>query len=282
MTDIFNNRELATIIWLSLFSIWALLRADIRASLYGVFKALLGRQMILALSSMVLYVAVMVLISWRVGFWDKSAIKDTVLWVLGGAVVLFFNAGKAAGDEHYFREVVFDNLKLILVLEFVVNTYTFSLPAELVIVPLTTFLVMLKTVAGLRAEHREVDAVLGYILGILGLLLLASAVHQAVADFRGFASLRSLRDILLPPIFSIAFLPFIYGMALYMKYESVFRRIDLLNGEDPNLARYAKWKMFTSFHINMKGLNEWLKEGRSLHVKNRSDVQALMQRPRSM
>ena len=134
----------------------------------------------------------------------------------------------------------------------------------------------------LVGDHALSDRLLGYVLGILGLLLLASAVHQAVADFRGFASLRSLRDILLPPIFSIAFLPFIYGMALYMKYENVFRRIDLFSGEDPNLARYAKWKMFTSFHINMKGLNEWLKEGRSLHVKNRSDVQALMQRPRSM
>ena len=274
----FNNREVATIIWLFLLFLWVLSRAEIRSSLPGVVKALLGRQMVLAISSMLAYVAVMVLVFSKLGFWDQSAIKDTVFWVLGGAVVMFFNVNKAAGDEHYFRKVVSDNLKLVLVLEFLVNVYTFGLLAELVIVPLIALLLMLKTFVGLKAEYKKVDTFLGYVLGIIGLSLLAFAVYQAIVNLQVFANLRTLRDFLLPPVLSIAFLPFIYGLALYMTYDGLFRRMDFFNGNDPGLARYAKWKSFTSFHVNLKGLNEWSKEARGLHFDNRSDVLALIQR----
>ena len=196
--------------------------------------------------------------------------------VLGGAVVMFFNANKANSDDHYFRKLASDNLKLVSILEFITNAYTFGLLAELLLVPLVTCLAMLKAVAGLKAEYKKLDTLLGYVLGVIGLSLFAFAVYQAVIDLRGFTSLHSLRDFFLPPVLSLAFLPFVYGLALYATYENIFVRLDFFNKEDPELARYAKWKVLTSYRANLKGLNEWSKSVGILCFKNRSDVLALI------
>jgi hypothetical protein len=74
--------------------------------------------------------------------------------------------------------------------------------------------------------------------------------------------------------------PTVYLMALLMKYEDIFVRIDILN-KDPEVARYAKRKIFTSFHVNLRKLNRWSKEVRMIRVSNRADVLALIQNSKS-
>jgi hypothetical protein len=278
--ELFNNREIATIIWLLIFFTWALSKNTVRSSFYNVLKALFEKKVFLSVFCMLLYVFLMVLSFKSIGFWDTSAIKDTVLWTLGVAFIMLVNSNKVSDDEHYFRRTISDNVKLILVLEFVINLYTFSLVAELVLVPIITFVVMLKAVAELKPEHKQVETILDYALGLFGIGLIILTFHNATVDFQSFATLKNLRDLLLPPAFTVAFLPFIYLVALFMKYESVFIRIDFFN-DNSELASYAKRKILAACHFNLRNLNKFSKKVGMLRINSRDDVLAFIQKAKS-
>jgi hypothetical protein len=226
-----NNREIATITWISLFFLVAFFKRELRSSFRQFLGILFSRFVIILIGSMLAYVFLMVLTFRQIGFWDASAIKDTVVWIFGVAFVMLLNANKAGDDERYFRRIISDSIKLAVILEFIANMYTFSLSIELTIVPVITFLILLKTVAGLKPENKQVDNFIGYILGVIGTVLIVVTLYDVFVDLQGFATLRNLRDFLLPPVFTFALLPFIYGMALFMMYESLFNRIDYVNPE---------------------------------------------------
>jgi hypothetical protein len=75
----------------------------------------------MVLATMILYVCILVLLFSTIGFWQTNLIKDTVIWSLGTAFVHLININQVTKSEDYFKTILFDNLKLILVLEFIVN-----------------------------------------------------------------------------------------------------------------------------------------------------------------
>lgn len=159
-------------IWLSIFFAWAISQANIRASFYDLSKLLLKKEIALPISCMLLYISVIVLVLRRIGFWDASATKDTILWTFGVAFVTLFNINKVSEDENFFSRIISGNLKLVIVFEFIVNLYTFSLVAELIIVPVITIVVLMNTVAENRPEYKPAETVLSYALGLFGIWLL--------------------------------------------------------------------------------------------------------------
>ena len=57
------------------------------------------------------------------------------------------NAVSKEADEEYIRKVLKDNLKLTIVLEFIISTFTFNIWVELVIIPITTIIVIMNVIA---------------------------------------------------------------------------------------------------------------------------------------
>ena len=108
----FNNREIAIILWLLIFLVWALFHKKIRASLFSVLKILTSVRFILLIILMLLYVSLMIYLFRKIGLWDGSMIKDTTLWFFGVAFIMLINWNKATEEEHYFQKVLLDNLKL--------------------------------------------------------------------------------------------------------------------------------------------------------------------------
>lgn len=220
---------------------------------------------------MLLYVAVMVVIFEKIGFWDISATKDTILWTLGSAFAAYFSLNKVTQDKNYFKSVILDTLKFALLLEFIVNLYTFSLPVELLVIPIVSFIVILNVFTESKPEYKQLSKLLNLILGVFGLFLLAFTVKEIVLDFQNFASLKNLRDFFLPPLFSIALLPFIYIMALFMQYEKFFIRIDMAN-KNPEIAKSAKRKVLAACHINLSKLNKVSRKAGYPKVNDKKDV----------
>jgi hypothetical protein len=132
-------------------------------------------------------------------------------------------------------------------------------------------------VAGLKPESKQVERGIEYVLGVIGTVLVV-VVRKAIVDFRNFASLHNLRDFFLPPIFTLAFVPYLYVLALFMKYESIFNRIDYVNN-DASLSRYAKRKIVIFFHVNLKRLSGWSREAGILRFSDRNEVLTRLEKP---
>ena len=266
-----NNREIATAVWLTIMFLWALSISGVQRSIRDLLKVFFNKKIIIPLIAMLLYIGLMVLALKKIGFWDVSAAKDTILWTLGSAFATYFSLNKAGQDNNYFKNVILDNIKFVLILEFVVNLYSFSLPVELIVIPVVSFIATSNAFAESKPEYKQVRKLLNFILGVFGLYLLSFTIREIVLDFQNFASLKNARDFFLPILFSLVFLPFVYVMALIMQYEMFFIRIDIAN-KNSDVAKYVKGKVLAACHINLSKLNEVSKNAGYPKVSNKEDV----------
>jgi hypothetical protein len=206
-----NNREIATAIWLIIAFLWAMSISGVRRSIRDLLKTFFNIKIVIPFVAMLLYILLMV-----IGFKKHRVLgcistKDTILWTLGSAFTTFFALNKVSEDEHYFKNVILDNIKFILILEFIINFYIFNLGVELAIIPVVALIAATNAYAnvysGLKPEYKRVKTLLDYVLGIFGLCLLAFTFRELILDFQNFTTLKNLRDFSLPPLFSIVLLP---------------------------------------------------------------------------
>lgn len=275
ITEILNNREIAVTIWFFIISVWMLSKRSVRSSVLGVFNAMLDKKIIIPIFFMFIHVLVMLFIFERVGYWDHMAIKDTVFWFVGTAFVTFVNINKATSDEGYFKNTIIDQIKFVVLLEFVVNLYSFNLIAELIVIPIIALVALTSGYASVKPEYKQVKSFLDFILGVFGIVLILFTIKEIGSDFQGFLSLRNLRDFSLPILFTLVFLPFIYILALFIQYESLFVRIKIFN-KDQRLAKYTIWKIFLVCQLSLRKLNKFEKSVGVIKVNSKEDVEVLL------
>lgn len=277
LLNIFNNREIALFIWFFLFLIWVLSKKEIRKSLVGVLKAFLKWKILTSVFSMILYVSLLIALSYKIRFWDTSMLKDTLYWFFGVAFIMLMNSNKTNEEDHYFKKVLLDNLKLVVVLEFIINLYVFNLVVEVIFIPILIFIVIVNAFAETKKEYLPVSKLMSNILTFIGICFVVFSFKNIVTDFKSFAKIDNLRSFLLPPVLTFTYSPFIYLMALYIKYENIYLRMDLFN-EKKKILKYAKRKIFVLCHFNLKKLNKLSKELGIIKIDNKNDVQVLLQR----
>ncbi len=271
MGEILNNREIAMGIWLGGLLILGVTKSGFRTALGGVLRAFFQRQILTMFSVMVGYIFLVVLTLNHIGLWEARQTKDTIIWavVVGGASM--FRLMSIARDSSFFVETIKDNLKLIVFIEFVVSVFVFSLPIELVIVPISTFLALLLVFAERDPKHRIVTSILNGITIVAGAGLLIHAIYKMAADFRNFATLETLADFSLTPILTILFIPFLYVAARYAHHQNFSIRLSQAI-KDTRLRRYAYRKAMLRFRFDVSTLDRWSTSLFSRSIDNKEDV----------
>jgi len=214
----FNNRELATAFWLLVFAVWLLRESKIRRSIGGVFRVFWHFKIVASVCMMLLYVTGMVAFLVAIGMWEVGLLKDTIVWFFVGAIPIMMRFATADDANNIFRKILMDSIKIVIMLEFLVNTYTFPLVGELILIPLLTFIVMIDAVASMNEEYAIVARLAKGIQMVAGFVILGVAVNRAVADFQNLKSLDTFRSIALAPLLSVLMFPFIYIMLVISKY----------------------------------------------------------------
>jgi hypothetical protein len=266
-----NNREITVIIWLFILFAWLMSRKTVRKSFHGVFTILLHRQIVTILLLMVIYVLLLVLGLERVGLWyAPSHLKDTVIWLVVVGFAMIVNVSDVSKDEKFFGKAIRDAIKLTIVLEFVIGLYPFSLPVELLLVPFVTLLVMALAIAEMKQEYQAFKKVLEWLLALIGILLIWHSMRSLISD-ADFVVVERLTEMLLPALLTVLFLPFVYFLALYSAYESVFLRLNIWN-RDSTVLGYAKRRIFLRFGLNLSKLTYWSKQNPILKVSSKQEV----------
>jgi hypothetical protein len=255
---ILNNRELAIVIWVAIFFIWIIFQSSIRKSFFDVLQAFFVQQIVVAITLMILYITLMVTFLFYIGLWDSSQIKNTIVWTVFVAAIMLLNTSKNVEDPHYFKKAAMDNLKFIIVIEYVINLYVFNLVIELIWLPFSFILYGMLAISERNTEYKQVKNLLNIVLTVLFVGMLGYAIYQIVNDFEKFASYKNLINFILPPIMSTLLLPFIYFTALYSKYENLFIRLGFFI-KDPEVLCYAKTKAILSFNVRLKYFDRFSK-----------------------
>lgn len=243
LLEIFSNREMASIIWLLLILVILQVYRPTRKATLNLVRTFFHWKITLVNLIAILYSASIVWVLWFFDFWSYVLLKDTVFWFVGTGFVILMNLNKAQKEEKFFVNTLRDNVKLILILEFVVNFHQFSLMAEMFILPILAFLAMLQAVAERDEKSKSVKTLIDWIFIIVGAIFLVLSVRNILYDIQGFANYSNLISFLLPIVLSIAFLPCAYLIAVSMNYETIFMRLGMYLKNKKNL-RYAKLRTF--------------------------------------
>lgn len=85
---------------------------------------------------------------------------------------------------------------------------------------------------------------------------------------------QNLKTLILPPLLTVAFIPFVYLFALIITYETLFVRLSIFNKNNPDLIKFTKHKIILAYHLNLLELNRFAKESNQdlMKIKTREDV----------
>lgn len=276
--EAFSNRELATGAWLLLLVAVTVPRSQVRKSLGSLLRAFFHPKMLGLTLSVAAYTGVVVSGLEAIEWWEPALLKDTVFWFILIGIVTVFRFANRTQHESIVRSAIVENIKAIVIIEFLVNTYGFSLAVELVFVPIISIITMLVVVASTERKFEAVASVASWILAGIGFLILGIALTRAAFDFRELSSLDTLRSVLLAPLLSLSLVPFIYATSLIVTYESLFVRLGLGPYKDEKLKRYARLRILMHGGVNLKRI-QYLLNKRSvelMRVLTRADIDNLL------
>lgn len=252
LLTIFSTRELSILIWISIGLIAIMFSSKMREGLGGVLKILFGTTILIILTALIVYVSLILFLLYKLELWNFSLLKDTLFWFFTTALVLLFNINKAK-TEGYFKNIIKENIKWAISVEFIVNFYTFSLLKELVLVPSMIFLATIQAVASTDKKNIQVSKLLGNILSIIGILLIAFIVYKTFTNYQEILTFHTLFSFLLPPFLTVLLIPFLYLLAIYMNYEELFVRINFLTNDNKR-KQLLKREILLAANINLSRL----------------------------
>lgn len=271
MEQLFSNREIAVSIWVIIFLSWAFTKKEVRDSAKHVIRAFCHRAILTIFALMTGYVYLIVDFLSSMGLWDLDQLKNTVLWFIFVASVELFKANIVHEEEDYFRKSIKGHFKLIVILEFIVAFQSFSLIAELIIVPISTLVVLLLVVSESKDEYKPVERFMSWLLSMFGVFMLSFGLYFIYSHFGEFTQFKTFMDFTTPIILSILLLPFIFLISVYMHYERILVRVNIYT-EDGFLRFYAKIKGLVHFKRDHNRLNEWLSYSCTSDFENRKAI----------
>jgi hypothetical protein len=224
--DSFSNRESALVIWIFASIFLMMFSKSIRKSILDVLKAFFVKQIIITTLLFILYVYLIVISLSKLGLWDKSLLKDTFFWVIGFGFVLIANVNKANSIK-YFKQVIKDAIKWTIIVEFIVSFYTFSLKTELIILPVIVFSAMIQTYASFDPKHTQVETLFKRFLELISVSIFCVVVYKTIKSTSLLLTYDNLKSFILPLILTFAFMPFIYILSVYAKYEILNVRLNM-------------------------------------------------------
>lgn len=273
MIEVLNNRELSILIWLSIILVGLAFKKGVTKSYADLIKAFFQDKVITLVFASIVYVEIVVLFLALIDYWEIYLLKDTTFWYLGTGFILLLSTSKALSEKDFFRKVIIDNVKLILILQFITNFHTFGLFWEVLLVPTVSFVAILDVMADLKSENRVLKKLTVPLLILFGFAIFSYSVFQISTDLGTFAATNTLKLFFLPIILSLTFIPFLYFVTLIMEYENLFLRIGFrFKKKNPDFKK-MKIKIFKTCHVNLDKLKRLSRLTSTQYILDNADFE---------
>lgn len=249
----FSNREIATGIWTVLIVILVLLNKKVRISIKRVFEAALSIKLIVPLLIIIAYTAAITFVFSIIPFYKTVFIKDIVIWSIFAGIPLYFGA-ITNHDKGYFKQILITNIKFIIIVEFILSSYTLGLIGEIILVPFASLIAITSAFSEYKKQTDIVKAA-NAIMAIIGFFILGIAIKGAINDITVIANYDSIISLLIPIVFSILYIPITYLFRLYAFYEQIFIRMKVMTDDNNKRLRKKKKKLVGVCLLSYKKLS---------------------------
>lgn len=279
MNDLFNNREIATGIWLFVAAIIAGRSKGVRESLAKVAKMFTNLKITIPILLMVAYVGLEVYTCQQFNLWNISLLKDTLYWLLLSGFALLMNCIGNKEPGKFFKETIFQCIGITAVLEFLLNVHTLPLLGEIILLPVLCFLLVGTTMSQYDPKYAMIGNLFSGVLSVLGLLLLIYVIRSLYLYHADLMTRDTLNSFLLPILLTLLFLPFLYTAKLISDYEMFFVRLQIFIPQDRRLRSYVRWQTLQNCHFDLFKLARFQKNALSSNweLSNQQGVDRLVQ-----
>jgi hypothetical protein len=266
-----NTREVAILMWATAALILCLVSDKLRRSLVDVIRAFFQRKFITIIVLLYLYISFVVALIWSLGLWEWDQLKNTLIFSVAVGIASLLRLPSIRDDLNLYRHWIADNLRIIVVVEFVVTFHTFNIAIELVLIPLFALFGGMLAVGATDKKYSAVVRFLNGLTATFGFFLIGYAVYAIASEPESFWSWQTLRDFYTPIILSFLLLPFIQVLHIYTTYETLFIHLERVLS-DKDLRFYAKRRAILAFGPSNVLLNRWKRHIFVHRPKDRSDI----------
>lgn len=269
-----SNRETAAAIWLLLFLAWVLSRPKIRSPMIRALRLLCGPKLGVPILLTGLMTAGFVYVLYQMGWWTFSELKDTIIWFFLSGISMLFVGLSDKEPVAAVRRSLRDALKIVVIVEFLLNAYTFSLLAELLLLPALALFAMLQVVSESQEQYAVVASFLKWVQGLISLALILFVAWSFYNQPGEVWSKTGLRAFMLPILLAIMYTPLAYFMALLSAYEQLLLPLKVGDHKPRKIVRHAKVKALMMFRLNLRKVTQARKRmGFELaHAKTITDI----------
>ena len=266
-----NNRETAWLVWLGGVFLAVLAGQATRNALWQLVKVFCSRWILGSVALMLGYIGVCVIILAALHIWQWDNLKTTLIWCATFAFVTMMDVNRISEDDGFYRKTIRDTLSGTALVLFVAEFESFSLLAELIILPGLVFLGACVALVQIREELKSVKGLVEGIAAIAFLWLLIASVTAIWQDPNEFFSWATLREYLVPVLLSLLFLPFMYLLSTYFVFERITQRLSFVL-PDANLRRYGHAKAVFAFWGDLDAARRWSRDVGIERSESREDV----------
>lgn len=244
----FSNREIATTILITFFLIYSLTFEEVRENFRNILKCLFNKFIILLISSIIFYSFIIVSFLKKIHFWDSSMIKDTIIWIIFSGFIYFFSGSKT----NIFKMIIKESIRLSLILEFIFNSFNFSIILEIFLGLIITFLEIVKLTLKKDKRFFPLFDLFDKIEVSFLIFILFNIGKNLIFNSKEFFNILNLKCFFLPIILSFSFIPLLYLFFLIIGYEALFKRLSYGVKKSRKIKFQATLMIFKKCHLNLK------------------------------
>lgn len=253
--SIFTTRELALFTWLIIFLVICFLNKDVRTSIFSLIKCAFAPIFVKIFLVLLTYLIIITIALSKVDLWNMSLIKSTIYWFVFSGLGMCLSNIKDKNFSESIKQIIFDNFKIVVVLELVISNYTFNYWVEFIVAFVMFIIITMNVFTDKKDEFKEVKAFTDGLLSIIGFVVLLLFVYFIKVHYKEIFSTNSVREILLPFLYALFFIAPAYLIKAFSEYEMAFIRLLHNKNYDKKMSMFLKYKVLSLCKSNFKMLN---------------------------
>lgn len=270
-----SNREISLLIWISLIVLFVIIKTKCLNfnSIISFLKALFPFKLNVLYLAISTYLVCIIFIFNKIGLWENLLYKDFIVWFFSTGVVLFYSASEMKSSKD-FKLIFIKLFKTIVIVEFIINLYNFSLFKEILFIPFVTLIAVTHKYSEIykdKKDYADVEKLLRYTLSFVGYIILIFVTYKTFTAYKALFTIYNLKSLLLPIIFTILFLPMVYLITVLMKYEIIFQEINWYQFIESERKLEIKKAILRQGKLNLDALNK-IRNWEKGELKNNSDI----------
>lgn len=251
VNSLFSTREIATAIWFSAFIILLFASPKLRNPVLSIINAAITPKLSIPFVLMLIHGSLLVYVLSFMPFWRWNHVKDVLIWFLFSGVPLCYNAIQSVEDG-YFKSMVLGNVKFLVLVEFLISSFTFNLITEIILLPAITLIVLLDTVADTRQEFAPVKKLTSFVLAVGGVAFIGFTIAEGIDSYQVLNTVDFIVSIFIPIVFSVLYVPIAYMFAVYTRYESLFIHLGFNEPKDARIRRKRRLQIIRACGLSLE------------------------------